>query len=157
MRKIYNQAWEKNWNAIAMTEREFDFLAKDLKSILDPGLCLIAEADGEEVGFALALPDYNQVLRRLDGRLFPFGFLKFLYYRRKINRTRILTLGVLEKYRKMGIDSAFIYQLYAHSINKGYLSGEQSWILETNATMNNALIRLGYNRYKTYRVYDYRL
>jgi hypothetical protein len=157
IRTIYNQAWEKNWNAVAITEREFDFLAKDLKSIIDPGLCLIAEVGGEDAGFALALPDYNQVLRRLNGRLLPIGFLKFLYYKRKINRTRILTLGVIEKYRKMGIDSAFIYQFYVHSIKKGYLSGEQSWILETNAPMNNALIRLGYHRYKTYRVYDYRL
>jgi hypothetical protein len=144
-------------DAVAMTEREFEFLAKDLKSILDPGLCLIAEVNGEDAGFALALPDYNQVLRRLDGRLFPFGFLKFLYYKRTIDRTRILTLGVIEKYREMGIDSAFIHQFYVHSIKMGYRSGEQSWILETNAPMNNALLRLGYNRYKIYRVYDYQL
>jgi hypothetical protein len=157
LRDIYNQAWEKNWGAVAMTDREFDFIAKDMKMIMDPGLCLIAEVDGQPVGFALALPDMNQVLKRLDGRLIPFGILKFLYYKRKINRTRIITLGVIEKYRKMGIDSAFIHQFYVRSLEKGYLSGDMSWILETNAPMNNALLRLGYVVYKTYRIYDCRL
>ena len=157
IRQIYNEAWEKNWGAVAMTDREFDYLAKDLKSVLDPGFCLIAEAGGKAVGFSLALRDYNQALIRMNGRLFPFGFLKLLYYRRRIDAVRIITLGVLPEYRRMGIDAAFIYETYKHGISKGIYRGEMSWVLAVNTPMNNLLARLGYERAKTYRLYDYRL
>ena len=83
IRDIYNQAWEQNWGAVATTDREFQYVAKDLKQVLDPNLCLIAEVGGKTAGFSLALPDFNQVLIHLNGRLFPLAFLKLLYYRRK--------------------------------------------------------------------------
>ena len=80
---VYTSAWEENWGAVAMTDREFKHLAGSLKQVIDPDLCLIAEVEGEVAGFSLALPDLNQILIRLNGRLFPFGIFKFIYYKRK--------------------------------------------------------------------------
>ena len=157
IRQIYNQAWEQNWGAVAMTDREFDHLAKDLKQVIVPELCLIAEVDGKPAGFSLALPDINQALIHLNGRLFPLGLFKLLYFKRRITRVRIITMGVLPEYRRMGIDMAFIHETYRQCIKKHWSSGEMSWILETNGTMNNALIRLGYELQKTYRLYVYQL
>ncbi|HYK88079.1 MAG TPA: N-acetyltransferase [Acidobacteriota bacterium] len=157
IQRLYNEAWEQNWGAVAMTDREFEYLAKDLKQILDPDLCLLAEVDGKTVGFSLALPDFNQVLIHINGRLFPVGIFKLLYYRRRINRVRVLTMGVLKEYRRMGVDMSFVYESYRCGLRKGYDSGEMSWILENNGPMNNALLNLNYRVHKTYRLYDYRL
>ena len=151
---VYTQAWEQNWGAVAMTRAEFDHLAAQFKSAVDPDLCLIAEVGGEVVGFSLALPDFNQALIKLNGRLFPFGILKLLWYRRKIDMIRVITMGVVKKYRHMGIDSCFYYETWTRSTAKGMPRGEMSWILESNAPMNNALLRLGLRVYKRYRLYD---
>jgi len=151
---IYTQAWEQNWGAVSMTRREFDHLAKQLKSIVDPELCLLAEVHGEVAGFSLALPDFNQVLRRLNGRLFPLGILKLLWYRRKIDMVRVITMGVIKKFRHMGIDACFYYETWKRATAKGMPRGEMSWILESNVAMNNALQNLGFKVYKRYRLYD---
>jgi GNAT superfamily N-acetyltransferase len=154
IRDIYNRAWEMNWGAVAMTEKEFQYLAEDLKQILDPTRAIIAEVGGKTAGFSLALPDFNQVLIHLNGRLFQAGIFKLLYYRRKINSIRILTLGILREYRRMGLDAHLIYETYRRGLKRGYRTGEMSWILETNSVMNNALINLGFKVYKIYRLYD---
>jgi ribosomal protein S18 acetylase RimI-like enzyme len=151
---VYTQAWERNWGAVSMTQKEFDHLAAQLKPVVDPDLCLIAEVGGEVAGFSLALPDFNQVLIHLDGRLFPFGIFKLLWYRRKIDMIRILTAGVIQKFRHMGIDSCFYYETWKRGNAKGIYRGEMSWILENNAPMNNALRNLGFKIYKRYRLYD---
>jgi hypothetical protein len=151
---VYTEAWEQNWGAVAMTRKEFDHLAAQFKPVVDPDLCLIAEVGGETAGFSLALPDFNQALIRLNGRLLPFGILKLLWYRRKIDMIRILTTGVIKKFRHMGIDSCFYYETWKRANAKGIYRGEMSWILETNAAMNNALRNLGFRIYKRYRLYD---
>jgi GNAT superfamily N-acetyltransferase len=157
IKTIYNGAWEDNWGAIPMTDHEFAHLAKDLKMVIDPALCLIAEVDGRTVGWALGLPDLNQALIKMNGRLLPFGLAKLLWYKRKIDRIRVLTLGVLPEYRHMGISTALIYEIYKRCGENGYTGGELSWILETNAAMNNALVNAGFKIHKTYRLYDYGL
>src|SRR5207302_7096205 len=83
--EVYNSAWERNWGFVPLTEEEVRHYAKDLKPVLDENWAFIAEKDGEPVGAALTLPDYNQVLRHLNGRLLPFGWAKALWYRRKID------------------------------------------------------------------------
>jgi hypothetical protein len=157
IKEIYNSAWSDNWGFVPMTDREFDYLAKDLKRILDPDLVLIAEVDGEPAGFSLALPDINQVLKKLNGRLFPLGILKLLWYtkiKRLVDGTRILTAGVIEKYRHQGIDNIFYLDTYRIGTGKGYTWGEFSWILEDNHAMNSALETLGARIYKKYRIYE---
>ncbi len=91
LREVYNTAWDKNLGFVAMTPEEFDYLAKDLKLILNPDFCLVAEQQGKVVGFALGIPDINQILIRVKrGRLLPTGLIKLLLGRRKIDRIRIL-------------------------------------------------------------------
>ncbi len=154
IRAIYNSAWSRNWGFIPMTPAEFDHTAKDLKKILDPRLAFIAEDDGKPVGFSLALPDINIALKHAQGRLFPFGIFKILYYARKIHQARVITMGVLEEYRNKGIDTLFYIETFKRGVAAGYDWAETSWILEDNIAMNRAMKMIGGVIYKTYRIYE---
>jgi GNAT superfamily N-acetyltransferase len=156
MEAIYNSAWARNWGFVPMTSEEFAYVAKDMKSIADPDLCIIAEKDGEPVGFAVSLPDINQALRHIpDGKLFPFGLFKFLWYKRKVSSARIMTLGLRPEFQKSsGIGAAMYLRTFQVAGEKGYNTGEASWILEDNFLMIQALEKVGFQQYKTYRVYD---
>lgn len=154
VQEIYSAAWAENWGAVAMTDREFDHLAGQLREIIDPDLCFVAEVDGRIAGFSLALPDINQALRPMNGRLFPFGLLLFLWHRRRINAVRIITLGVLKEFRHLGIEACFYAETHRQARAKGLVHAEASWILENNVPMNRALVKMGFRIAKTYRVYD---
>jgi hypothetical protein len=151
---VYNEAWEENWGAVPMTDAEFDHLAKDLKMIVDPVLVLFAYVGDELAGFSLAVPDANRAIRRANGRLLPFGILKMLREMKRIDYVRVLALGVLEPFRNRGIDIAMYYQTFKNGLEKGYHSGEFSWILEDNYAMRNALEKFGAKPSKTYRIYE---
>ncbi len=152
--KVYNSAWERNWGFVPMTESEFRLTAKDMKMVADRDLVFVAEADGKPVGFSLALPDVNQALiHNRGGRLLPFGILKILWHQRKINRIRVITMGVVEGYRNRGIDLTFYYRTFEEGLRKGYNAAECSWILEDNVRMNRALEDIDAKMYKTYRIY----
>jgi GNAT superfamily N-acetyltransferase len=160
IKEIYNGAWADNWGFVPLTDEEFDFTAKDMKKIADPELILIAEDNGRAVGFSMGLPDFNQVLIRLNGRMLPFGLLKLLWLtkvRRVINGLRVVTMGILPEYRKRGLDNIFYLETFNRGVARGYRWGEFSWVLENNRLMNRVPENLGYQRYKTYRVYDYTL
>ncbi len=151
---IYNKAWEKNWGFVPLTDHEIDHIAKELVQIIDEDLVYFAEKDGEPIGFSLTCPDINQALIKLNGRLFPFGIFKLLYHARKINRLRVIIMGVLPEYRNLGIDLIFYVETYRRALEKGYNWGEFSWILENNDPMNTALKNIGAQIYKTYRIYE---
>ncbi len=156
--QVYTSAWEKNWGAVAMTDDEFHYLAKDLKMIAVPDLIFIAEVDGKIAGVSVALPDINQAFKRIkNGRLLPFGIIKLLWYRRKIDMIRLTIMGVIKEYRHMGIDTCFVHETYRKALELGIWRCEMSQILETNVPMNNVLVKLGARIYKTYRIYDYTL
>lgn len=151
---VYNQAWARNWGHVSMTDAELHHMARQMKAVVDPDLVLFAEVKGELAGFALGLPDMNQVLKRLDGSLFPFGWAKALWHRRKIDSFRVLTLGVLEPYRKMGVAELMYLHYWRVCPPKGITKGEFSWILEDNALMRAGLEKIGADAYRTYRLYD---
>jgi len=153
IKEVYNSAWERNWGFAPLTEAEVEHLAADLKPIIDERFALIAEVDGEPVGFAVALPDYNQALRHVNGRLFPFGIFKLLWYRRKISRLRVFILGLKPGYQRKGIDALFYLKIFQNGIAAGIHQAEAGWILEDNWGMRRGLERLGGYVYKTYRVY----
>lgn len=154
MLSVYNKAWERNWGFVPMTEEEFRHTAKSLKIIADKDLIFIAEYRNQPVGFSLALPDINQALIHIrNGRLFPFGIFKLLYYKRKTRNMRVITMGVIEGFRNRGIDLIFYYNTFVEGIKKGYRSAECSWILEDNVTMNRVLEDIGAKLYKKYRLY----
>ena len=154
IKRLYHAAWEKNWGFVPMTDDEFAFMAGELRPIVDPSLCLIAENDQEEpIGFSITLPDVHQAIKTLDGRLFPFGVVKYLLSKRKIDNLRILALGVDPRFRRRGVDAALYLHTWQTGQAKGYRTAEASWILENNWPMRRALERLGARSFKTYRLY----
>lgn len=155
IKEVYNDAWSRNWGFVPMTDAEFDDMAKRLKNLIVPELVLIAEIDGKPVGVSLGVPNYNEVLRHLDGRLGPLGFVKFLWYRNKIKTARLVIMGVRKDYRKAGIEAIFFLESFKEGQRRGYVGGELSWTLEDNDMVNRPIIKMGGKVYKTYRVYQY--
>ncbi|MDA0197074.1 MAG: hypothetical protein O2887_19005 [Bacteroidetes bacterium] len=155
IKKIYNSAWEKNWGFVPMTDEEFVHTAKDLKQIVDPDFLLIAECEGEPIGYTLTLPDFNEVLIKVKkGRLLPLGLIKILLNKKNIKGIRIITLGIIEQYRKLGIDAFFYFKAYEEALKKGITIGEASWVLENNEIMNRAILNINGEPYKKYRLYS---
>ncbi|MGC8779298.1 MAG: N-acetyltransferase [Anaerolineae bacterium] len=156
IKQIYNQAWERNWGFVPLTDAEIDHLVKVLLPVADLRLIFLAETeDGRPVGVSLTLPDLHQALKRAGGgHMYPFGILKFLWHRRKINQVRLLIMGVIEQYRGRGVDAYFYLTTARRAAECGYKRLEGSWILETNTMMNRIIERLGGVKYKTYRIYE---
>jgi hypothetical protein len=157
LKEVYNAAWEDNWGFVPMTDAEVDFMAARLKPLLMEGLVWLAEAGAEPVGFLLALPDYNVPLKPLRGRLLTpklLGFLPYLLGWKCPPRTRVITLGVKEKYRAKGLESAMLIEGLKVGIAAGVRESEASWILEDNLGMCRVLEAIGGRVYKTYRLYE---
>ena len=153
-RDLYNRSWERNWGFVRYTDPEFDHLAKEFKLILDPELVALAEVGGELAGVTVVLPDANQVLKKMRGRLLPFGIFHFLNRNRIIDRLRLPILGVAPEHRNKGFELVMIHDLYERAIAKGYKRCECSWTLEDNTPMNHVIEAGGARRYKTYRIYQ---
>jgi GNAT superfamily N-acetyltransferase len=151
---VYNSAWEHNWAFVPLTDAEVAHMARQLKPVINPRLCVLAEDGDLPVGFALAVPDYNVALRHMKGRLLPFGLPKLLWYRRKIRQARVLTLGLRPGYRASGAMTMIMVQMYKElpAVHMG--RGECSWILEDNWEMRRGIERVGGHPYKTYRVFE---
>ncbi|MEO9211014.1 MAG: hypothetical protein ABI208_07945 [Ginsengibacter sp.] len=155
VRLAYNQAWDKNMGFVPMTDEEFRYLAKDLKLVLDKDFLLVAEHAGKIIGFALCIPDVNQIQKDIKrGRLFPTGLWKLLTRKSKIKGLRIIALGVTEHYRRMGIEAVFYGIIMQKAVEKGIKNTEASWILEDNELMNRAIINMKGRPYKRYRIYE---
>ena len=153
--KVYNAAWEDNTGFVPMTDNEFKYLANELKLILDKEFCIIAEHNGEAIGFALAIPDINQILLKIKrGRLLPTGIFKLLLGKKKIDYVRVITLGVIKEYRKAGIEAFFYAEIIQKAIDKKIKGGEASWILENNEMMNKGLLKMNAKVYKRYRILE---
>jgi hypothetical protein len=153
--EVYNEAWGDNWGFVPLTEAEVEFHAKVLKQVLDEDWAYLAEKDGDPVGAALTLPDINQVMAKLNGRLLPFGWLRFLLGRRKIDRLRVFALGVKHDYRHSGVAAGLYLKHLETSYEPGAITwGEMGWILETNEPMNRAMEGMGGRVVKRYRVYE---
>jgi GNAT superfamily N-acetyltransferase len=152
--EVYNEAWERNWGFVPLTDAEVRHYAKELKPILDENWAYIAEKDDETVGAALTLPDYNQVLKHMNGRLFPIGWAKALYWRRKMDRVRVFALGVKAKHQHTGV-AAKLYELHFDAAaSTPQTGGEMGWILETNKAMNRAMEGMGGRIVSRYRLYE---
>jgi len=153
--EIYNEAWERNWGFVPLTEKEFMAQAEQLKRIVVPELAKIAELAEEPIGFGLALPDFNQALHAIRGQLFPFGILKLLWKARRIDGLRMITLGVKRSYRRRGVDALLYLEMLRAGLSlRQYKTCECSWVLEDNDPMNRALALIGGQVTKVYRVYE---
>jgi GNAT superfamily N-acetyltransferase len=154
VKDIYNSAWSHNWGFVPMTDEEIESMAKRLKPLIAPELLIMAEVNGKPAGFFMAVPDYNQVLNKLNGKLGPLGIVKFLWYSRKITDIRVLTMGVKEEYRKRGIEGLLYLESFKAAMRKGYERAEMSWVLEDNTLMQKGCELMGGKLYKKYRIYE---
>ncbi len=154
VKAIYNSAWERNWGFVPMTEAEMDHMAKDLKLGVDPRMVMFAEIDGEVVASAVTLPNMNEATRHANGRLLPFGLFKILWHKNKVQRVRVLTLGVKKEFRGRGIEAAIMAEQMDRARDSGYIGGEMSWTLEDNDLINRPIEQLGSTISKVYRLYE---
>ncbi|TDQ11650.1 hypothetical protein [Pedobacter metabolipauper] len=155
LREVYNKAWDKNTGFVPLNDEEFDYQAKDLKLVLDPDFCLVAEHEGKLVGFGAAIPDMNQIQIKIKkGRLFPTGIFKLLFGKKKVTGIRILLLGVVDGYRKLGIEACIYGGIIKAYRAKGLKYAEAGWTLEHNDLVNNAIIAIKGDPYKKYRIYE---
>jgi len=153
-KRIYNSAWERNWGFIPLTDEEIQYMAERLRQIIIPELALIATYKDEPVGFMMLLPDVNYVLKRLNGRLLPFGVFKALWYSRRIRDLRLLILGIREGFRRRGVDALLFTEAFKYVKKRGYRRVEFSWILEDNHPVHNIIRMVNGSLYKRYRIYE---
>ncbi len=154
---IYNDAWERNWGFVPMSEGEFLHMAKDTKSLLDPRFAFMAELQGEPVGFMLALPDYNKVLvRNRSGRLFPLGVPLLLWGKRRMRDMRVMALGVRSLARSRSILALFTHEIMRRGLLYGKNGAEASWLLEDNQLIVKPMRAMGAGERMRWRVYEFR-
>ena len=152
--RLYNSAWQGNWGFVPLSDEELAYNAGKLKPIAVPELTLIAEKDGEPVGFLGMVPDYNFVLKRMNGRLNPVSILKALYYSRKIPDLRLLLLGIKPEYRNRGVDALLFREGFKGIKDGNYKRVEFSWILEDNIPVIRISEMVDGRLYKKYRIYE---
>lgn len=151
---IYNASWERNWGFVPLNDHEARHYAKALKPVLDPHWAMLVHRGDETVGSAVTLPDFNQVLKHLNGRLLPFGWAKALWYKRKINEVRVFALGVKPAYQHTGVAARLYTEHYKMAHVTSINGGETGWILETNVAMNKAMQAMGGKIVKRYRFFE---
>jgi GNAT superfamily N-acetyltransferase len=152
---VYNEAWSSNWGFVPLTDAELAHMAKELKPVLDEDFACVAEtADGEVAGVSLSLPDYNQVLAKLNGRLLPLGWIKALRARGQINEIRVFALGVKREFQHTGVAAALYRDVWDACRRRRMYRAETGWILETNEPMNRAMEALTGRIVKRYRIYE---
>lgn len=155
LREVYNSAWDQNSGFVPLTDDEFKHLAKDLKLILDTDFAYVAEQNGKLVGFGLALPNFNEILMKVKrGRLLPTGIFKILFNKSKVRSLRIYALGVIDGYRKMGIEACLYGSIIREYKRKGFTHAEAGWTLENNTLINEAIMAIKGDPYKKYRIYE---
>ena len=157
IKSIYNEAWEKNWGFVPMTDMELDELAKSLRQIIRPEFLYFAICDGEPAGFVLILPNLAPALKAVNGKINIFNLFKFLMAMRRTNSGRMLTLGVKKKFRNKGLELLLIRQAMDSAVQMKWAYGEMSWTLEDNAMINKTIADVGGQKYKTYRIYGKKL
>jgi hypothetical protein len=150
---IYNCAWEKNWGFVPWSVEEFASISSKLKNLIDPEMVIIAKVSDIAVGMLISLPDYNQVLKKMDGKFLPFGIFKFLYYRGKIDSLRLMVMGVVKEYRHKGIEAIMYEKGLKNALRLGYKHCELSWVLEDNIMTRRTAEMMKGKVYKKYAIY----
>jgi hypothetical protein len=157
IQEVYNAAWDENWGHVPMTAAEVEFMAERLKPLLDENLVLLAETEEQPVSFIIALPDFNEALGKLRGRLLSPRLLLALPYLVGLRRPRIvrvMAMGIKPEYRKRGLDAALFGGCLRASLRAGFVAAELSWVLDDNILMLRVGEMFGGTRYKTYRLYE---
>lgn len=157
LKRVYNEAWERNWGAIPLTDGEINLLVERLKPLLLDGLVWLAETQDEVAGFLLALPDANEFLQPMRGRLLSPGLFRALPYLlgwKRPRQFRLIALGVRAPFRQRGIEAAMFARTLRAAMQLGFQGCEASWVLEDNQPVQRLLEAFSARRYKTYRLYE---
>jgi GNAT superfamily N-acetyltransferase len=154
--EVYNSAWSKNWDFVPFSKKDLDAYAQELHLVFDKHWFMIAEREdtGEVVGMAITVPDVNQVLAQMNGRLLPLGWWKFLTKGRRMDRVRVGFLGVKPEYQHTGVAAKLYVEHFNAAAVRPQTGGEMGWILETNTPMNRGMEAMGGRIVKRYRVYE---
>jgi len=154
LKHVMDKAMPAEWpDLVPPSLDEVRDMANRLKPLAIPELIPIARCGGEAIGFAIALPDYNEVLRHLNGRITPLGAVKYLWYKRKIKFARVFVMFVVPEFRSKGVSFAIYHTIFKNAIERGIIAGEASTIGETNLRMRADIEGTGAQHYKTYRIY----
>lgn len=154
VRLLFNDYMSENWGFVPIKREEFKFIGATLRQILVKDLTIFAEVDGQPVGFLIALPDFNEVLKKINGKLIPFGIFKYLYFKNKISGLRVILMGINKPFRKKGLEAVFYYHTLQEAVKRKYKKSELSWISEKNIPMVQAMINMNAELYKRYRIYE---
>lgn len=154
--EVYNAAWSKNWDFVPFSKKDLDAYAQELHLVFDKHWFMIAEREdtGEVVGMAITVPDVNQVLAKMNGRLLPFGWYRFLRKGKTVDRVRVGFLGVKPEYQHTGVAAKLYVEHFNAAAVRPQTGGEMGWILETNTPMNRGMEAMGGRIVKRYRVYE---
>ena len=154
--EVYNSAWSKNWDFVPYTKKDLDGYAQELQLVFDKHWFMIAEREdtGEVVGMAITVPDINQVLERMKGKLLPLGWLYFLRKGKLTDRVRVGFLGVKPEYQHTGVAAKLYVEHFNAAATRPQTGGEMGWILETNTAMNRGMEAMGGRVVKRYRVFE---
>jgi GNAT superfamily N-acetyltransferase len=152
---VYNSAWSENWGFVPYTKADLDGYTQELQLVFDHHWFMVAEtAEGETVAVAITVPDINQVLMKMRGRLLPFGWWHFLRRRKIVDRVRVGFLGVKPEFQHTGVAAAMYVEHFDMATATPQKWGEMGWILETNRNMNKAMEAMGGRIVRRYRVYE---
>ncbi len=151
---VYNAAWRDNWGFVPLSYEEMVHTAKENRLLLDPNWIMFAEREGETVGAALTVPDFNQVLAKLGGRLLPLGWLTALREKGRVDRVRVGFLGVKPEYQHTGVAAGLYIEHFEMAARTPQKGGEMGWILESNTAMNRGMEAMGGTVVKRYRMYE---
>jgi ribosomal protein S18 acetylase RimI-like enzyme len=151
---VANLSTSQNWGYVLVTDAESRAIARSMKTFVDPELVMIAEINGQPVGYVIALPDMNVLIKKLNGRLLPFGFMKLFFGRKNIHQYRIWALGIIPEYQRRAIDTLFYRRLYEILMSKSAQRIEANYVLEDNFAMSNPIRKLGLKEVKRYRAYE---
>ncbi len=152
---IYNKSLPGTWGFVPLSDAEVEHMARGLKHLIVPELTCVAEVEGRPVGAVFCLLDYNPRIKQIDGRLFPFGFIRLLWNRKKIPKARVLSTNVTPEFQRWGLGLVLNAYMVPNALEWGMQEGELSWVLESNHLSRKTIERGGGRRTKTYRIYDY--
>jgi GNAT superfamily N-acetyltransferase len=152
--EVYNAAWKDNWGFVPYSDDDLRQLADELQLVFDRNWFMVAEKDGETIGIAITVPDVNQVLKRMNGRLLPLGWWHFLRKSEVIDRVRVGFLGVKPEYQHTGTAARFYVEHFDVARRTPQKWGEMGWILETNRAMNRGMEAMGGRVVKRFRIYE---
>jgi GNAT superfamily N-acetyltransferase len=150
---VYNSAWANNWGFSPYSKEDLDYYTQELRLVFDAPWFMVAEKDDETVAVAITVPDINQVLVKMKGRILPFGWWHYLRRKKIVTRCRVGFLGVKPEYQHTGVAAALYVEHFEQAARTRVKWGEMGWILETNRAMNRGMEAMNGRKVKTYRVY----